>query len=173
MSQQRNSGILIRLLVPMFLVSSCSIFPKQRNLSSSETSGITQRLDTMSEESTGPLVLRPVRADGPERLLIVVPGMKRPPAEYVSLVRSIQEKSPHRLWVGILKFTAELVNPHQVDAGIEQVFSNVRELGFASVGPEQTIVAGHSMGGIIAQKYVQDKKYAGLVLLSSYLVRTN
>jgi pimeloyl-ACP methyl ester carboxylesterase len=173
MNQIRPSGVLTRLLAPAFLVSSCSIFPNQQNFSTPETSGITEILSKAPEQAVAPLVLRPTKADAPERLLILLPGMNRSPSDYLSLARAVQEKSPHRLWIGILGFTSDAVNPVQFDAGVEQVFSTVRGLGFASVGHEQTTIAGHSVGGIIAQKYVQDKKFAGLVLLSSYLIRTD
>ena len=173
MNQTRPAGVSIRLLAPAVLFSACSIVPSQRNLSYPKTSGMTENLRNAALEALVPFVLSPTKTDAPEQLLILIPELKRASSEYISLARSVQERSPHRLWIAILDFKSDDVNPVQVDAEIERVFSAVRDLGFASVRRDNTTIAGHSSGGVIAQKYVRDKEFAGLVLLSSYLIRTD
>lgn len=116
-------------------------------------------------------VLQPVKNSADEKLLIIVPGMLKSAREYENLGKEIQKSSSSRLWVAILKFTNNFVNPVQMSSGVENVFASVRENGFTEASPENTMIAGHSLGGIIAQYYVNKKNFAGLILLSSYLVR--
>jgi hypothetical protein len=127
---------------------------------------------TSNHESQPAVILPPSRAGGPEKLLIIFPGMKKSPSEYVSLAREIQQASPYRLWIGILKFTGDLVNPPQAESSVDYVFDRVKSEGFSSVAPDNTTVAGHSLGGIVAQYFVNKKNYKGLILLSSYLERS-
>jgi pimeloyl-ACP methyl ester carboxylesterase len=98
--------------------------------------------------------------------------MKKPASEYQSLAQQIQAASPQKLWVGIVKFAGNLDNPLQAGGLVDEIFAEVKAQGFAAAAPETTTIAGHSMGGIIAQKYLANKNFAGLVLLSSYLTRS-
>lgn len=134
-------------------------------------SSTQQQLFLHPTEATPAVILPPVRS-GADRLLIIFPGMYKSPEDYLSLAKEIQNQSPFRLWVGILKFTANLVNPPQAQSAVDYVFQQVSASGFSSASPSNTMIAGHSLGGIVAQYFVNKKAYAGLILMSSYLVRS-
>ncbi|MFZ9520588.1 MAG: alpha/beta hydrolase [Silvanigrellaceae bacterium] len=173
MTRTKPLGVLTGTLVPLILLSACFVSPIRDDFSIQKAAEITQQRNQRTEEAAAPIVMRPLKSGAPERLLILFPGMNRSPEEYLSLAREIQESSAFSLWIGILAFTGDIVNPVQDDAAIERVFATVRDLGFTSVERKQTTLAGHSVGGIIAQNYIKKKDFAGLVLLSSYLVRND
>lgn len=135
-------------------------------------------LSTLSPQQSGNLesqpaiIIPPGQVKTEKRLLILFPGMYKAPTEYESLAREIQRNSPFELWVGILKFTGNLVNPVQAQHGVDSIFEAVQNQGFKNVTTDKTFIAGHSLGGIVAQYFMNGKDFAGLILMSSYLVRS-
>lgn len=156
------------LVFAFFALTGCSVAParEQRSVFSAQNAS-----RAVFVESSPAIVLPPQNQSSAERLLIIVPGMNKSASEYENLAREIQQTAPQRLWVGIVQFSADLVNPPQLNAAVEYIFNRVRAQGFADARPELTTIAGHSVGGILAQYFVNQKSYSSLILMASYLVR--
>lgn len=167
-----------RPLLPAFVLclSIFSIpFSAYSRIAINQSSGVQStphQQHSLTIESQSAIIVPPSQLKAAKRLLIIFPGMYKAPTEYETLAREIQHNSPFELWVGILKFTGNLVNPVQAQHGVDLVFEIVKNQGFNDLATEKTFIAGHSLGGIVAQYFINGKDFAGLILMSSYLVRS-
>eukprot|EP01105_Mastigella_eilhardi_P027153 TRINITY_DN8223_c0_g1_i1.p1 TRINITY_DN8223_c0_g1~~TRINITY_DN8223_c0_g1_i1.p1 ORF type:complete len:496 (+),score=99.90 TRINITY_DN8223_c0_g1_i1:62-1489(+) len=118
-----------------------------------------------------PVLLQPVSsapADAPERMLILFQGAGVPAADYEATAQAVQRASQLRLWVGIPQFPLAMPDPLLAAQLIEQVQQLAREQGFPGIQNGDCFLAGHSLGGIVAQNTIP-ADFAGLVLLGAYL----
>jgi hypothetical protein len=116
------------------------------------------------------LFLPPLSArQGSAALLIIFPGAKVQAAKYLGLAEAVQQASPLRLGVGIAKFTLEMPNPVEAEVRLQELLNRARQDCGCELGVQRVLLAGHSMGGIIAKDFAKLHGYGGLVLLASYL----
>lgn len=158
------------------LSASLSVSCSSEYPSSAQSVSITNDQQTDSQlntEKPPALIIPPIKEAPFTRLLIIFPGAQKDTSDYENLAREIQQKSPFRMWVGIVRFFAGTANPPQAEHATEYIFRTLQNNGFAEASPESTSIAGHSLGGIVAQYFVNQKKFQSLILLSSYLVRSD
>jgi hypothetical protein len=124
---------------------------------------------TAALSSDAYLLLPPVRDDGPETLLVIFPGAKLPPEDYVDLTRALQQITPLKLWVGIARFAFDMPQPVQAGSRFDGIVAAARAQGFTPTTYEQVFLAGHSLGGIIAKDTARNEHVGGLLLFGSYL----
>lgn len=125
------------------------------------------------KETNRYLLLPPVQSSPNAAIVMILPGAKKPAWEYSHLAVEIQRKSSIPLWMGIAKFTGNLPNPLEANYSVRSLMEGLKKEGFSTAAEDKTFLAGHSMGGIMAQGQVKNKNYAGLILFSSYLTRKN
>jgi len=132
------------------------------------------------------IVLPPVHTDGPEKMLVFIPGGKVPNQNYVATVKAIQEATTGvKLWavipavfqrLCIISCTStSLCAP--LHSGVEASLSTAKEMGWTRAGKDSDDVwlAGHSLGGVCANTLFQayttdtDVPYAGLMVMGSYV----
>jgi pimeloyl-ACP methyl ester carboxylesterase len=106
---------------------------------------------------------------GKTALLIVFPGAQVPARRYLGLARAVQQATSLRLGVGIARFTLKLPNPPEAELRLQEIEHRARKDCACKLAGERVLLAGHSMGGIIARDFVKPHGYGGLVLLASYL----
>ena len=131
--------------------------------------------------SNNPIILKGNTVSKDAKLLLFVPGGKVPPEDYVSFVKSSQEKSASdmNLYVAIVRCgQLNLCNPlgslnSEIDNAIEQAGVANGNNAFTS---ENIFIAGHSLGGVGARHYVDEfngkskygtKPFAGLMLFGT------
>ncbi len=125
------------------------------------------------KETNSYLLLPPLQSSPNAMIVMILPGAKKTAWEYSHLAEEIQKKSPLPLWMGIAKFTGNLPNPLEANSRVKSFLEGLKRDGFSSASEDKMFLAGHSMGGIMAQGQVKNKNYAGLLLFSSYLTRKN
>ncbi len=125
------------------------------------------------QETSRDLLLPPERNSPNAMIVVILPGAKKQAWEYSHLAQEIQKKSSIPLWLGIAKFTGNLPNPFEASSIVKSLIEGLKKDGFAAAHHQKTFLAGHSMGGIMAQGEVKKEAYAGLILFSSYLTRKN
>ncbi|MEI8027209.1 MAG: alpha/beta hydrolase [Pseudomonadota bacterium] len=131
------------------------------------------RIPPRFKETNRYLLLPPVQSSPNAMILMILPGAKKQAWEYSHLAEEIQKKSFVPLWIGIAEFTGNLPNPLEANFRLRSLIEYLKKEGLSTAGEDKIFLAGHSMGGIMAQGQVKNKKYAGLILFSSYLTRKN
>ncbi|MBM3464638.1 MAG: hypothetical protein FJX76_21280 [Armatimonadetes bacterium] len=112
---------------------------------------------------------RPLRAGGPDVLLILLPGAGLGPEAYDDLVRSLQQQSSERLWVAVPGFPFNTPAPVGAAWQMRQVLNRAESAAGVSFPAERRFLAGHSLGGVVAQQAAQEFECGGVVLLGAYL----
>lgn len=81
-------------------------------------------------------------------------------------------KHPAKMWVAFPEFPFDAPNPIEISHYVKQAEKELAEAGFS--GSVQ-LMAGHSLGGVMAQKYATKNadKIQGLMLMGSVLERGN
>lgn len=104
----------------------------------------------------------------PEWGLLLNPGAKRQPAEYLQLAQRIQDESPVPLAVGVAQFVGDFPEPFQMTRALRQFKAHVRQRADASLPDERFLVGGHSLAGIILQELPAHEALGGAVLMGAY-----
>ena len=162
---------VVSSLVASLAVSCSSERPNAAQRVSNTTAHHTEH--QLKTEQPPAVIIPPIKDAPLSKLLIVFPGAQKDTRDYENLAHEIQMKSPFRIWVGIVRFFAGTAKPPQAELATEYIFRTLRKNGFADASPESTSIAGHSLGGIVAQYFVNQKNFQSLILLSSYLVRSD
>ncbi|KAK6191736.1 hypothetical protein SNE40_003342 [Patella caerulea] len=116
-------------------------------------------------------ILSPIRADGVEAALIIVPGAYIKGNTYKPLAKQIQKSSSLKLWVALLEdFPLNLPNPIQLNGAISSAVSNIKKDGMTT---NNVFVAGHSLGGVFVGNYGKSNPVKGILLFGSYLTKGN
>eukprot|EP00732_Lithocolla_globosa_P004410 Lithocolla_globosa_v1_NODE_4060_length_1519_cov_26.323770.p1 type:complete len:480 gc:universal NODE_4060_length_1519_cov_26.323770:1444-5(-) len=107
-------------------------------------------------------------------LLVCVPGMYIPGEEYLPVCSGIQQdlvsSSSVSLWVAILTFTNDAVNPIELRAGFREAMELARETGFSDLENDDIWCLGHSFGGVQCATQVESDDYAGMIMFGSYTI---
>eukprot|EP00057_Strongylocentrotus_purpuratus_P029519 XP_011683993.1 PREDICTED: uncharacterized protein LOC100890127 [Strongylocentrotus purpuratus] len=116
------------------------------------------------------VVVEPVRDQGVEAALIVIPGAEIRGEAYLPLAESIQRESMLKLWVALTTdYIGDTPFPPQLTRAINIALDDLVSTGM----PENTPIffAGHSLGGTFLQSYVSRSPSVtkGVMLWASYL----
>ena len=108
---------------------------------------------------------------GPEGFLIFMQGADIEASTYVPLLKMLQTKSSLKLWVGIPDLFMNVVNPLDMNKGIEKIRSKMEEGGMKA---SYRYYGGHSLGGAMIQMWANDhqEEVDGQILLGSFLTRS-
>ncbi|XP_050408424.1 uncharacterized protein LOC126823559 [Patella vulgata] len=116
-------------------------------------------------------ILSPIRADGVEAAIIIVPGAYIKGSTYKPLAQQLQKSSSLKLWVALLEeFPLNLPNPLQLNGAISSAVSNIKKDGMTT---NNVFVAGHSLGGVFVGNYGKSNPVKGILLFGSYLTKGN
>ncbi|XP_063959811.1 uncharacterized protein LOC129267048 isoform X2 [Lytechinus pictus] len=123
-----------------------------------------------SVQGPSTVIFEPVRDHGVEAALVVIPGAEIRGEAYLSLTDRIQRQSPLRLWVALT--TDYLENRPffpEISLKINNSIVDLVRSGMPANTP--MFFAGHSLGGVFLQSYVNSNPSAaqGLMLWGSYL----
>ena len=118
------------------------------------------------------IVLQPLKKGKSDVALVLIQGAFIKPSQYVPLMNAIQKASEYTVWVGIPEYTLNVVEPLIIKGGIERVLKEMSDVGMKS---DQVFLAGHSLGGVVLENYVQSypDNIKGQILMGSFLSRAN
>jgi len=119
------------------------------------------------------LLYQPVNQNGPETLLICIPGMDVPALAYEPICTGIQKSLSMKAWLAIMSFRSNTVNPIAIERGFDMAVELVQENGFTNVSNSDVFVWAHSAGGAFGTTAVAERGYAGYLLSGSYLFGIN
>ncbi|XP_063954841.1 uncharacterized protein LOC129258688 [Lytechinus pictus] len=116
------------------------------------------------------VVVDPVRDDGVEAALVVIPGAEIRGEAYLPLAERIQQKSPLKLWVALTTdYIGDTPFPPQITLAINDALDELQRIGMPANIP--IFYAGHSLGGTFLQSYVNrdPSRAKGVMMWGSYL----
>ena len=114
------------------------------------------------------VVLQPIKQAGEHVGLVLIQGAEILPNQYIPLAKEIQNASNYTMWIGIPKFTLDIPEPVEIAGRISNVLDEMRKAGMDT---DKVFYAGHSLGGVIIQDYLNnDNNAIGQILLSSFLI---
>ncbi|XP_078596658.1 uncharacterized protein LOC144873281 [Branchiostoma floridae x Branchiostoma japonicum] len=117
-------------------------------------------------------LLRPTNTDGTEVGLIIVPGAYIKGTAYQPLAQTIQDLSPHKLWVGLTDgYVTDLPNPLELSSAIQSCKQAMVQGGMKT---DVFFIGAHSLGGTFLQMYLSDnpRQAKGMLLWGSYLTNS-
>ena len=98
-------------------------------------------------------------------------GASCPPLGYKPIAEAIQRASSFAVWVGVPEYVADTPEPVQFGAKLEAV---LKQMTAAGMQANRTVLFAHSLGGVMAQNWLDDASKAdGLVLYGSTLLRSH
>ncbi len=98
-------------------------------------------------------------------------GASCPPLGYKPIAEAIQRASSFAVWVGVPEYVADTPEPVQFGAKLEAV---LKQMTAAGMNANRTVLFAHSLGGVMAQNWLDDASKAdGLVLYGSTLLRSH
>jgi hypothetical protein len=108
---------------------------------------------------------------GPEGFIIFMQGADIEASTYVPLLKMLQQKVPLKLWVGVPDLFKNMVNPLDMNRGIEKIRQKMVDQGMQST---YSLYGGHSLGGAMIQMWANEhaSEVDGQILLGSFLTRT-
>jgi hypothetical protein len=115
---------------------------------------------------------KPAVIAGSHRIVVIVPGATKKASDYESLALKIAQDTRIPIWAVVLKTPTRAPFAPHLSGNLSSVISEVRAHGF-SVDAGSVFLAGHSLGGIAAQNYAKNNALGGLVMLASYITRSN
>ena len=121
------------------------------------------------------LLAPPEGATGDDVAIIWIHGADCDAEAYQTMAQEAQSQAAaagKRLWVGIPQFILSTPEPILIDHYFESSLKSLQDMGFSS---DNVFIAGHSLGGVMAQNYAKGKSdtIKGQILMGSVLLRTN
>ena len=119
------------------------------------------------------LLTPPTGATGDDVAIVWIHGASCEPEGYTAIAEEAQNQmasAGKRLWVGIPEFVFDTPEPILIDHYFESALKDLRTAGFTG---DNVFIAGHSLGGVMAQKYAKGKSDSikGQVIMGSVLLR--
>lgn len=111
----------------------------------------------------------PLRASGKDVLVVLLQGAGITPQAYDRLAQSLQAASQERIWVAVPHFPLDMPMPPEGDCHVRDAVRHVQEQTGLDFDARHVFLAGHSMGGVVAETLAQTFPCAGVMLLGSYL----
>lgn len=100
-------------------------------------------------------------------LLFFLIVYKVPASAYVDIVKKLQQKVSFQLWVGIVSFLGNTPNPIEFPLKTNEIIRQVQQVVPSLDAASDVFVAGHSLGGVMAQ--LSAGNHSGLVLWGAYI----
>jgi predicted alpha/beta hydrolase family esterase len=99
--------------------------------------------------------------------------MKCPNEQYISIAAALQsagKEAAQSIWVGLPEFIFDAPEPVLIDNYVEKTIDQLIKAGFTG---DNILLAAHSLGGVMAQKYAKENndQIKGLMLMGSVLAR--
>ena len=99
------------------------------------------------------IVMPPTVSTGNDIAIIWIHGMQCDNAAYQSLAQEVQAQGAakgQRIWVGLPDFIFDAPEPILIDHYVSDTLKELRKEGFTG---DNLVMAGHSLGGVMAQQY--------------------
>jgi hypothetical protein len=100
-----------------------------------------------------PILVPPVKDDGPLKLMLYVPGGKVPPQDYLPMIKDAQSKSSLRLAAAIIQCHVNLCDPIFEGPGLMKAAIDIAKKTWGSFQTADIFVMGHSLGGVGARHF--------------------
>jgi hypothetical protein len=102
----------------------------------------------------------------------MIQGASCPPSAYRDLAVAIQQASPFPLWIGVPEYIADTPEPVQFGSKVNDVVGRMKKAGMNAV---HTLMAAHSLGGVMSQDYLVSNAHGvdALILMGATLLRSN
>eukprot|EP00808_Paulinella_micropora_P015800 g6951.t1 len=126
---------------------------------------------TFGQRDSSDVILSPLKSGSKDACIIMTQGAGIEPSAYVSLMQGIQQTANLTLWVGIPGFLKNYPEPLELNKVYSRITKALLQAGMPSSAA--IIYAGHSLGGVMVQSYVDKhvKEVRGQVLFGAYLTR--
>ena len=115
----------------------------------------------------------PAGASGDEVAIVWIHGMNCDNEAYEAFASEIQYQGAdagQKIWVGLPEFLFDAPEPILIDHYVTETIAKLQEAGFTG---DNIMIAGHSLGGVMAQKYAAKNTdtIKGQFLMGSVLLR--
>jgi pimeloyl-ACP methyl ester carboxylesterase len=103
------------------------------------------------------ITIPPVTTTGTDIAIIWIHGMSCDNAAYQTLAAEVQAQGVakgQRIWIGLPDFIFDAPEPILIDHYVSDSIAELRKEGFTG---DKLVMAGHSLGGVMAQKYTAGK----------------
>ena len=115
----------------------------------------------------------PASASGDDVAIVWIHGASCDPQAYTTFVSEIQSQGAaagQKIWVGLPEFILDTPEPILIDHYVTKAITKLQEAGFTG---DNIMLAGHSLGGVMAQKYAAKNAATikGQILMGSVLLR--
>jgi hypothetical protein len=117
-------------------------------------------------ETNSSILLIPANKTGRQVILLGLNGALCPAEIYEGIFQTVQNYSNYTLWVGLHKFA------NNIPADLGEAFPvTLQELRDHGANSTDIFVAGHSLGGYVAQDFLYENStgYKGLILLAKFI----
>jgi predicted alpha/beta-hydrolase family hydrolase len=123
------------------------------------------------------IILSPPGTTGPDVAVIWIHGAECPNTGYKTLAQELQNqmaanKTPTKTWIGIPQFPLKSPDPVSINIYVKSTLKDLIAAGFTG---DNIMLAGHSLGGVMAQKYSAGNmsQIKGLITMGSTITRDN
>ena len=115
----------------------------------------------------------PASASGDDVAIVWIHGMDCEPEAYTTFASEAQSQAADanlKLWVGLPEFLFNVPEPILIDSYVTKTIKKLQEAGFTG---DNILLAGHSLGGVMTQKYAikNTDTIKGQILMGSVLLR--
>lgn len=119
------------------------------------------------------ITIEPTVSHGTDIAVIMIQGALCDHAGYTDLMEEVQAqgaKMGQRIWIGIPSFAANSPDPVTIGGKVSGAVEELKSMGFTG---DNVVLAGHSLGGVMAQGYTLDHAdtIKAQVLMGSVLTR--
>jgi pimeloyl-ACP methyl ester carboxylesterase len=124
-------------------------------------------------DATNPIIMAPITTKGEDIAIIWIHGMDCENSAYTSIASTVQAKaasSGQKVWIGLPQFLFDKPEPILMDHYVSDTIKALRADGFTG---DNILIAGHSLGGVMAQNYSGSNSdtIKGQFLMGSVLTR--
>ena len=99
----------------------------------------------------------PASASGDNVAIVWIHGMQCDPDAYSAFASEIQSQGAsngQKIWVGLPEFILDAPEPILIDSYVSKTIKKLQESGFEG---DNILIAGHSLGGVMSQRYAKGK----------------
>lgn len=119
------------------------------------------------------IILPPTTTKGTDVAIVWIHGMSCDNEAYESIAEEVQKqgaKNGQRIWIGLPDFIFNAPEPILIDHYVTDTMKELVKEGFTG---DNYVMAGHSLGGVMAQKYTEKNAdtIKAQVLMGSVLTR--
>lgn len=97
----------------------------------------------------------PASATGDEVAIVWIHGANCDPEAYTTMAGEVQSQGAsknQKIWVGLPEFIFDTPEPILIDSYVSKTIKKLEEAGFTG---DNILIAGHSLGGVMTQKYAK------------------